>query len=54
MVTVAPGETVQVYVPKEKRQEVERWVENFRQARETLEKVSTLNRRLLKQGELFD
>lgn len=54
IVTVARGETVQVYVPKRHKQHVERWIANFQHARETLEEVSTLNRKLLKQGELFE
>jgi len=54
MVTLAPGETVQIYVPKEQKQEVEAWVDNFRRVRETLEKISTVNRELLKQGKLFE
>jgi len=53
MVTVAPRQTVQIYVPKDQKQAVERWIENFRVARETLEEISTLNRELLKRGDLF-
>jgi len=53
MVTVAPGKTVQVYVPKEHKREVERWIKNFRQAQEVLEEFSTINRRLLKDRRLF-
>ncbi len=53
MVTVAPGKTVQVYVPKEHKREVERWIKNFRQAQKVLEEVSTVNRRLLKERRLF-
>lgn len=54
MVTLAPGETVQIYVPKEHKQEVEAWIDNFRRARETLEGISAVNRKLLKQGKLFE
>jgi hypothetical protein len=54
MVTLSPGQTVQVYVPKEHRREVERWIGNFRRARDVLEKVSDVNRGLLKQGKLFE
>ena len=54
MVTVAPGETIQVYVPRDQKREVEAWISNFRRARETLEKISTVNRKLLKQGKLFE
>ena len=54
MVTLAPGETVQIYVPKEQKQDVEAWIDNFRRARETLEKISAINRELLRQGKLFE
>jgi len=54
MVTLAPGETVQIYVPKEQKQEVEAWIDNFRRVRESLEKVSSINRELLRQGKLFE
>ena len=53
MVTVAPGKTAQVYVPKEQKREVEAWIKNFRRAREILDRISTANRKLLKQGKLF-
>jgi hypothetical protein len=53
MVSVAPGKTVQVYVPKQHKQEVESWLKNFQHARQKLEQISTLNRTLLKQGKLF-
>jgi hypothetical protein len=53
MVTVAPGQTLQIYVPQEHKTAVEAWIENFRLARDKLEQISTLNRELLKRGELF-
>jgi hypothetical protein len=53
MVTVGPGNTLQVYVPEECKAQVEEWIENFRQVRQTLEDISTLNRELLRQGKLF-
>ena len=53
MVTIAPGKTVQVYIPKEQKREVEVWIKNFRRSREILERISTANRKLLKQGKLF-
>jgi len=53
MVTVAPGKTTQVYVPQEQKREVEGWIKKFRRAREILERISTANRKLLKQGKLF-
>jgi len=54
MVTLRPGQTVKVYVPEERREEVQRWIENFRRVRETVEEMSTLNRRLLHAGELLE
>lgn len=54
VVTVGPGETVQVYVPKDDKDEVLRWIENFQRARQQLEEVSSINRQLLRQGTLFD
>jgi hypothetical protein len=54
MVTVAAGQTLQIYVPREHKKAVEEWIENFRLAREKLEEISTLNRELLKRGELFE
>lgn len=53
MVTIAPGKTVQVYIPKEQKREVELWIKNFRRSREILERISTVNRKLLKQDKLF-
>jgi len=52
-VTVTAGETVQVYVPKDQKEEVERWIENFRGIRQTLEEISSINRVMLKDGTLF-
>jgi hypothetical protein len=53
MVTLTPGKTLQIYVPREHKREVETWIENFRIARKTLEKMSSVNRALLKQRNLF-
>jgi hypothetical protein len=53
MITVSAGNTVQIYVPREHKEEVEAWIDNFRQIRETLEAISTLNRGLLQRGKLF-
>lgn len=53
MVTVGRGQTVQIYVPREHKREAEAWVRNFQRARETLEEISAVNRKLLKEGELF-
>jgi hypothetical protein len=53
VVTVSPGQTVQVYVPKDQKQQVEEWISNFRSVREVLEQISTLNRELLREGLWF-
>ena len=53
VVTVAAGQTVQVYVPKDQKQQVEEWISNFRDVRDVLEAISTLNRELLREGSLF-
>lgn len=53
MVTVGPGNTLQIYVPKEHKEEIEIWIENFQRVRQTLEDISTLNRDLLRQGKLL-
>jgi hypothetical protein len=49
VVTVAPGQTLQVYVPRDKRKEVEEWISNFNRAKHTLEEISSVNRTLLVQ-----
>jgi hypothetical protein len=54
MVTVGAGRTLQVYVPKEHKTAVESWIKNFQVARDKLERISTLNRELLKRGKLFE
>ncbi len=54
MVTTGPGKTVQVYVPKQKKSQVEQWIKNFNIARDTLDEISTINRDLMKQGKLFE
>ena len=54
VVTVGSGETVQIYVRPEERAAVEGWIENFQRVRRTLEKVSAINRGLLRDGHLFE
>ena len=54
VVTVGRGKTVQVYVPREHKESVERWIANFRLARQRLEEVSAVNRELLREGKLFE
>jgi hypothetical protein len=53
MVTVVSGQTVEIYIPRDLKQDVEIWIGNFRKAREILEEVSAINRRLLKEKQLF-
>ncbi len=53
MITVASRKTMLVYVPPQHKEKVQAWVDNFRRTRETLEEISTLNRELLRQGDLF-
>lgn len=54
MVTLRRGQTVKVYVPEERRAEVQRWIDNFRRVRETVEQMSTLNRELLHAAVLLE
>lgn len=54
VVTLRPGETVQVYVPGEHKKEVEAWLKNFRRARKMLDAISTVNRKMLREGTLFE
>lgn len=54
MVSVGIGRTVRVYVPRDKKDEVERRIDNFRRVRDLLEKISTINRELIKGGRLFE
>lgn len=53
VVTVGSGETVQIYVRPKERAAVEAWIENFQRVRRALEKVSAINRELLREGRLF-
>lgn len=53
MVTVAPKETLEVYVTKEQRTEVEARIQNFNKARQIMEEISSINRRLLQEKQLF-
>jgi hypothetical protein len=52
-VTIAPGETLQVYVPKEHRDVAQAFIRNYRLTQRKLEEISALNRALLKKGKLF-
>ncbi len=53
MVTVAPKETQEVYVTKEQKAEVEARIKNFNKVRKILEEISSINRRLLQEKQLF-
>lgn len=52
--TIGPGKTVQIYVPKEQKDQVEQFLKNFRLAKQGLEEISSLNRQLLRQGSLLE
>ena len=54
VVTTGPGQTLQIYVPRQHQREIERWIRNFQRTRQTLEAISALNRSLLREGRLFD
>lgn len=54
MVRNETGKLDQVYVRKEDKERVEASIENYRRARQVLEEISTIHRRLLKEGALFD
>jgi len=54
VVTLGRGKTVQVYVPADRKESVERWIANFCLARQNLEEISAVNRELLRAGSLFE
>jgi hypothetical protein len=47
-VTLGPGRTTGGIIPTEKVNEVRRWIENYRTFKEQLEKISEINRELLR------
>jgi hypothetical protein len=47
-VTLGPGRTTGGIIPIEKLDEVRRWIENYRSFKEQLEKISEINRELLR------
>jgi hypothetical protein len=53
MVTVAPKETLEVYVTKEQKTEVEARIKGFNKVRKILEEISSINRTLLQEKQLF-
>ena len=52
-VTVAPGRTLQISVPKERNDAAQSFIQNYRLTHRKLEKISALNQALLKKGKLF-
>ena len=47
-VTLGPGRTTGGVVNAEQREQVQRWIANYRKVREHLEKISEINRELLR------
>jgi hypothetical protein len=49
-VTLGPGRTTGSIVPDEKVEEVRGWIENYHKLKDQLEKISDINRELLRRG----
>jgi hypothetical protein len=49
-VTLGPGRTTGSIIPDEKVEEVRGWIENYHQLKDQLEKISDINRELLRRG----
>jgi hypothetical protein len=47
-ITLGPGRTTSAVVPPELRDQVRRWIENYRKVKDDLEKISEINRELLR------
>jgi hypothetical protein len=47
-VTLGPGRTMGSIIPEEKVEEVRGWIENYHQLKDQLEKISDINRELLR------
>lgn len=47
-VTLGPGRTTSAVVPADQLEAVRRWIENYRKIKEDLEKISEINRELLR------
>lgn len=47
-VTLGPGRTTGAVVAGEQLEQVRRWIRNYRQVKENLEKISAINRELLR------
>lgn len=50
-VTLAPGKTRSIYVPKKRRKYVVRALKNHQALRKLIEEITRINRELLKRGE---
>ncbi len=53
-VTLGKGRTSGGIIPEEKVNEVRRWIENYRTLREHLEKISDINRELLRRERVHE
>ena len=49
-VTLGPGRTTGSIIPDEKVEEVRGWIENYHKLKDQLEKISDINRELLRRG----
>lgn len=47
-VTLGPGRTASAVIPAEQLEAVRRWIENYRKIKQDLEKISAINRELLR------
>jgi hypothetical protein len=47
-ITLGPGRTTSAVVPPELLEQVRRWIENYRKVKGDLEKISEINRELLR------
>jgi hypothetical protein len=51
-VTLGPGRTTGSIIPEEKVDEVRSWIENYHKLKDQLEKISDINRELLRRGRM--
>jgi hypothetical protein len=49
-VTLGPGRTAGGVVPQQQVEQVRRWIENYRRVKDDLEKISDINRELLRRS----
>lgn len=47
-VTLGAGQTTSAVIPSEQAEQVRRWIENYRKVKADLEKISEINRELLR------